>query len=172
MATEFSKAETLSATIRLALNDIRMVFEDRNCKINMNTFIAYKDDSIKCEVCFAGSVMLKTFGVTLYDDIWLGKFSRTLWKKFWALDSVRSNDIVVALKSFYATYNGYTTYNGHESLPKGRDWKGIFETINCLRENKILPRRCYNGYVVSEKRFNDFVSDMTRIANVLEQLGL
>lgn len=99
----------LSAVTRVALEDLKKVEKSKNFVVNMGTWVnkrfvwdnKVKEDRKVCEVCFAGSVMAKEFGV---EDIYTpGYLSDTVHKKdidaFYALNCMRLGNVTGALST-------------------------------------------------------------------------
>lgn len=91
MAKRKKLPEKLSELIEVALNDLDLCEKDPRYKIDMWNW--HRPNS-HCSVCFAGSVMAKTFGLGPDEHIMEERtgnntFSARDWNKFHALDHVR-----------------------------------------------------------------------------------
>ncbi len=88
-----------SELIRLALADLAAVCRSSSYRVNMDVFVmpASLSDSKHCEVCFAGAVMVQTFGARhLKEDLWIDADAPN-GDQFFALDNFRSGDVNEAL---------------------------------------------------------------------------
>src|SRR6478736_6372267 len=89
----------LSQAIMLALNDLALVEKKPKYKVDMANW--HIVDGNTCAVCFAGSVMAQTFGVSPGIYTSPGSFNLDWEYIFYALDSIRKGDVVSALANFY-----------------------------------------------------------------------
>ena len=86
----------LSALTRLAINDLQLVMADPDYKVNMNTWHEPREG--KCAVCFAGSVMAKSLGVSQKDNISPSQFGENNNRALCALDLIRIGRIKASLE--------------------------------------------------------------------------
>ena len=93
--------EKLSDCIELALKDLNLIVNDSNYTIDFeNWHKPIKNqfsNEVKCSVCFAGSIMAKTFKKPIKDGIHASDFTHYNEERFNALDYVRKGWISAAL---------------------------------------------------------------------------
>lgn len=95
----------LSATVRLALKDLKKVERSPKYEVDMGTWHepVYQEgkEPEKCVVCFAGSVMAKTLGAEFDAILDPEDFGSDNADKLNALDILRDGQIEFALNTFY-----------------------------------------------------------------------
>lgn len=94
----------LSAAILLALADLEAVEKDPRYIVKMYDWHVPSEmsTSLKCEVCFAGSVMAKSLNSAIGNAVYPADFGKAWCKVFKALNYVRCGDIQPALDRFYS----------------------------------------------------------------------
>jgi hypothetical protein len=99
--TEIKLPEKMSDLIDIAINDLEAVEQDPKYEIDMGRWHAPEHSAYKCSVCFAGSVMAKTFnsdrGTLLSPD----NFTKWNASRLKALDEIRQYDFVDAFDKMY-----------------------------------------------------------------------
>ena len=148
----FQEATKLSEIMKLANEDMRLVLEDsKNYKINMDV---WHQPNSKCSVCYAGSVMAKSFKCNPSKDIDIhnsGVFTVGERDKFRALDYIRGRGLRSALSYINASYLQIALeYEFYEKFDRV-DW--LFEC-----EDK--------------KECKEFIAQMEKVAEWLESKGL
>lgn len=91
--------DKLSALLRVALKDLKAVEADPNYEVYMGEWHTptHMNGKPVCLACFAGSVMAKSLNLAPTKHQGLSTFSAGTWRKFYALNAVRTSNIDVAL---------------------------------------------------------------------------
>ncbi len=144
-----------SELIRVALNDLKKIEKDPAYTVNMNcwhipagTFIFDTLDPTECHVCFAGSVMAKTFDVAIAESIRPDDFNDINNIKFRALDRFRRGDVS----------EGFSRLQRHQS----------YHTEDFSFKNGVAFDRDITPYQRDAKAFHE---GMRKLARDLEQAG-
>lgn len=119
----------LSATIRVALNDLKKVENSKRFSVDMGSWFSKYQPNRPCHVCFAGAVMANTLklplsalryqreGMTFYNEVHPGSFNDRIRDKLKALNCVRSYNISRAVDTFYGVDSPQTQkYNAHDRV--------------------------------------------------------
>lgn len=148
----------LSATIRVALDDLAKVEKGSRFVVNMGTWFSRYYPSEPCQVCFAGAVMAKSLGCkaslipNAINEISPTNFSPAIQKKLHALNRVRSYSVRSAVDTFYG-----------DSSPQAKK----FFTTNA--ELAISNTVAYVDYDADPEWWRE---GMNKIADHLESIGL
>lgn len=91
-----------SGLIRLALKDLRAVEKDSRYKVNMEHWhfvhpLPQKPTDHLCHVCFAGSVLAKSFNFPLETKL-IGFFPKKMQDRMTALNSFRTGNVYSGLE--------------------------------------------------------------------------
>ena len=91
-----------SALITLAIDDLELVERDRRYSVNMNTWhrpgVTHKlslSASGACQVCLAGAVMAKSFGVSVHEDVVPSQFTGN-YDALMTLEQLRQGFVALA----------------------------------------------------------------------------
>ena len=129
-----------SELIRLALADLEKVERQRKYVVDMAVW--HSPESKRCVVCLAGSVIAKSLGGAIGDELGPASFDEATEKKLCALDHYRDGEVYAA------------------TVKLGREWP----------ENEQL-REIVDITEYSEDP-DQFHADMHRLADDLEKAGL
>lgn len=97
--------DKLSALLRLAVHDARLVAKDPRYELDMDVWHSVHGN--KCAVCMAGAVMVRSLGVKPGDDGWEvvagldGRENGPLGDKVYAVEALRIGDFVGAYNSVF-----------------------------------------------------------------------
>lgn len=113
--TKVKPPEKLYQAILIALKDLEAVEKDYRYNVNMNlTYHSPTSFGLKCNVCFAGSIMAKTLDCPINEVVHPSYFKDQKWNHtFKALDSIRSYDLESAIMEFYQE-SCYEIINKHK----------------------------------------------------------
>lgn len=140
----------LSATIRVALDDLEKIERSSRFGVNMGSWFQRNEE--QCQVCFAGSVMAKTLGVSLRvlndkdnpsGEISPLEFKPAIRRKLFALNNVRAYSVALAVKQFYGEHSrSVDKFEGSDFNTYDLTWVGYEEAPILWRQNmnKIADR--------------------------------
>ena len=144
--------ETLSATIKMAVKDMKAVEKKKGCSIDMTNWFKYRPESGRCTGCMAGAVML--MGCKEIRNSGLlpqgaGSFGSAWRLTFTALDYVRQGKVRIAAHHFYDS-PALLSRSQRGALVKADDTFIAYESDN--------PK--------------PFYASMRKIVSVLKEVGL
>ena len=148
--------DELSALIRVAVADAKLVEQDPRYKLDMTKWHTPlpNDETEKavCNVCLAGCVVAKSLGISPDQHFEPGSSNTPLRQKLYALDSVRVGEATAAVVNMYLG--------------------GRFTELVGLRKAGSLGRidRKYQRFVHETKRRISW-GNMLNMADELEELG-
>lgn len=164
----------LSETIRVALTDLASVERSPRFIVDMGTWFQRSDPEDRqtpCEVCFAGSVMARTLGVSfkilsertanpefptspyMRGGVTPEAFKQSIRRKLAALNRVREYNVVGAAESFY-----------------GKDSRAHTKLVNAIESYEIsFPTGTNPSYEIDRDAWGH---NMAKIADRLEAIGL
>lgn len=96
--------EFLSDLVELALNDLMVVEQDPEYRVNMKNWHTYIDDETVCEVCLAGSVMAKSLKISQDISCTPSMFTNGWDEAMCSLDLVRVGRLEDALLRWGHSY--------------------------------------------------------------------
>jgi ribosomal protein S8 len=90
-----------SELVSVALNDLLAVEKEKGYIVDMEYWHEVDDDTKKCRVCFAGSVMAKSLKVTKNKDVSPDSFDDLTNNQLSALDNFRCGSVLDGLSLLY-----------------------------------------------------------------------